>query len=237
MRTRQYVVDAGNSRVKIGCFEAGKLRWVEACPLNAYQQLSLQPATAAALLSVSLPEQELVHWLQAQGIPQVLVFNSQSPLGFVSAYSSLETLGADRKMLIRGAHERFSARNRLIISIGSCITFDAVDANNRHLGGDISPGLHMRWQAMHEQTARLPLVGMPAAWPSYGTDTVSALQAGVLQGVEAELQGRIRQFQALLSDLTIILSGGDAHLFEKRMDSPIFAEPNLALYGLHASIK
>jgi type III pantothenate kinase len=95
----------------------------------------------------------------------------------------------------------------------------------------------MRWQAMHQQTARLPLVGLPTEWPSYGTDTHTSLQAGVLQGMVAELHGRIQQFKVLLPDLTIILSGGDTHLFEKRMDSPIFAEPNLALYGLHALLK
>lgn len=237
MQARTYVVDAGNSRVKIGCFEAGALQEVVVMPHETYQQVRLKPASAAALLSVSIPEQVLADWLQAQGITQTLVFNSQSPLGFSSAYTSPQTLGSDRKMLIRGANERFPGCNRLIIGVGSCITYDAVDAQQQHLGGDISPGMHMRWKAMHQQTARLPQVELPVRWPDFGTDTISALQAGVLQGMVAELQGRIQQFQALLPDLTIILSGGDAQLFEKRMDSRIFAEPNLALYGLHALLK
>lgn len=237
MQSRQYAVDAGNSRVKVGCFEAGNLVWVEVHPLDGYQALSLPPAASAALLSVSIPEAALADWLKSQGIPEPLVFTSQSPLGFASAYTSPETLGSDRKMLIRGAIERFPGQNRLIIGIGSCVTYDVVDRHDQHLGGDISPGMHMRWQAMHQQTARLPLVELPAEWPSYGTDTHTALQAGVVQGLAAELHGRIRQFQVILPDLTIILSGGDAHLFEKRMDNPIFAEPNLALYGLHALLK
>jgi type III pantothenate kinase len=94
--------------------------------------------------------------------------------------------------------------------------------------------MHMRWRAMHEFTARLPLVTEPEPLQAYGTNTLSALRSGVVQGMVAEIQGRIRQLEQEIPNLTIILTGGDAHFFEKQINSPIFAEPNLALYGLHA---
>lgn len=233
-----YVLDAGNTRLKVARFEKGvMIDWV-ALPLNDWQSHRLpMPAEKAVLLSVSLPEAELAAWLQAQGVPRVLVFDQNSPLPFESAYSSINTLGSDRKMLITGANRRFPSCNRLIISLGSCITYDLLDADNRHLGGDISPGLHMRWKAMHAFTERLPLVSLPEIPAPFGTDTISALQSGGWQGMLAELEGRIAQFQKFLPDLTIILSGGDAHFFEKQINSPIFAEPNLALYGLHALLE
>jgi len=235
MAKQQYVVDAGNSRLKIGRFEGEKLVQVAALALTDWQHHGLpMPAEAAALSSVSLPESELEHWLREQGISRIVRFDPMSPVPFASTYTSLETLGSDRKMLILGAIGLYPNCNRLIIGMGSCITYDIVTAKNVHMGGDISPGMHMRWRAMHEFTARLPLVTSPEPLQPFGTNTSSALRTGVVQGMVAEIQGRIQQLEQHLPDLTIILTGGDAHFFEKQINSPIFAEPNLALYGLHA---
>jgi type III pantothenate kinase len=235
MAKLQYVLDAGNTRLKIGRFEGGNLVQVEALALADWQQYRLPfPANAAALASVSVPEADLEVWLREQGVERVLRFDPSVPMPFASAYTSPETLGSDRKMLILGALSRFPACNRLLIGMGSCLTYDLLTAQDLHLGGDISPGMHMRWRAMHEFTARLPLVTEPEPLQAYGTNTLSALRSGVVQGMVAEIQGRIRQLEQEIPNLTIILTGGDAHFFEKQINSPIFAEPNLALYGLHA---
>jgi type III pantothenate kinase len=228
------VLDAGNSRIKIGHFVGAELQQVWAVGLGEWQGLSLPRVNRAVLCSVSVPEAALEQWLKDVGVGNVQVFDSRVPLPFETDYRQAVTLGSDRKMLVMGANRLFPGRNCLIVSLGSCITYDLVDACGKHLGGDISPGLHMRWEAMHHFTARLPKVSVPDAWMAYGTDTESALQSGALQGVLAELKGRIAQMELILNDLTIILCGGDAHFFEKRIDSRIFAEPNLALYGLHA---
>lgn len=231
----QYVLDAGNTRLKIGRFEAGRLAHVEALDLAEWQQCTLPlNAKAAALASVSIPETELEAWLVGQGVQRIVRFHAELPLPFASVYSSPQTLGSDRKMLVLGANELYPNRNRLLIGLGSCITYDLVTSENVHLGGDISPGMHMRWRALHEFTARLPLVTNPEPMLPFGTDTLSALRTGVVQGILAEIEGRIQRFEQQIPDLTIILTGGDTHFFEKQINSPIFAEPNLALYGLHA---
>lgn len=230
------VVDAGNSRVKRGWFRAGQLEEVEVLTHAQWQTPMPHQPVKVCLASVSLPETEFAAWFAQAGVAQVVVFDAQSPLPFETAYTTPHSLGSDRKLLISGANALFSGQNRLVIGLGTCITYDLIDSHGKHLGGDISPGLHMRWQAMHQQTARLPLVEMPNHWPVVGTDTTSALQSGVMQGILAEIKGRKAQLELILTDLTIILTGGDAHFFENRLDSPIFAEPNLALYGLHALI-
>lgn len=229
------VVDAGNSRIKVGWFHQAELLETEVLEHADWQQYQPKyPIGRALIASVSMPEAELEHRLLQMGASNVRVWRASDALPFSSDYTSLHTLGSDRKMLVMGANKRFPGMNRLVVGMGSCITYDLIDATGHHLGGDISPGLHMRWQSMHQFTARLPLAAMPSDWPTLGTDTTSALQAGVLQGVLAEIQGRKIQLELILSELTIILSGGDAHFFEKRFDNRIFAEPNLALYGLHA---
>jgi type III pantothenate kinase len=229
------VVDAGNSRIKVGWFRAGVLEETEV--LEHAQWADYAPkhlAKAAIVASVSMEEEVLAAPFRAAEHTQLRLWQPTDPLPFDSVYTSLHTLGSDRKMLITGANKLYPGINRLVIGLGTCITYDLIDASNCHRGGDISPGMHMRWQAMHNFTARLPLVEMPVNWPALGTDTISALQAGVLQGVLAEMKGRKAQLDLIYNDLTIILSGGDAHFFEMRFDNRIFAEPNLALYGLHA---
>lgn len=231
----QCVVDAGNSRIKVGWFLDGALKEIEILEHTAWPAyLPKYRAEKAMVASVSLPEAVLANRLITSGISEVRIWHADDPLPFQSDYTSYQTLGSDRKMMVMGANSLHPGLNRLVIGMGTCITYDLINAQGHHLGGDISPGLHMRWQAMHQFTARLPMVDLPAAWPVLGTDTHLALQSGVLQGVLAEMQGRKKQLELILSDLTIILSGGDAHFFEKRFDSRIFAEPNLALYGLHA---
>jgi len=229
------VVDAGNSRIKVGWFLGGELKETETLEHSQWSAyLPKHRAQKALVASVSLPETDLANPLQKGGMTEVRIWHADDPLPFESDYTSPQTLGSDRKMMVMGANRLHPGINRLVIGMGTCITYDLIDAHGRHRGGDISPGLHMRWKAMHRFTARLPEVGVPETWPVLGTDTHRALQAGVLQGVLAEMQGRKKQLELILSDLTIILSGGDAHFFEKRFDNRIFAEPNLALYGLHA---
>jgi type III pantothenate kinase len=230
-----YTIDAGNTRLKLGLFNEDQLVSVAQLPLADWRRMALRPEVkVATLMSVSIHEEELAVVLKSKGIEQLQVFNAHSKLPFSSQYQQVETLGSDRKMLIHGANKLFPNQNKLIIGMGSCITYDLVNAAGEHLGGDISPGMHMRWEAMHRLTARLPRVQMPEAPLSYGRNTFEAMQSGVMAGISSELNGRIAQFGLILSELTIILSGGDAEFFEKRIDSRIFAEPNLALYGLHA---
>ncbi|MBA4303639.1 MAG: pantothenate kinase [Sphingobacteriaceae bacterium] len=229
------VVDAGNSRIKIGWFKGQQLHETESIVHEAWATYAPKyPAQRALLASVSVPETVLQSRLLALGIPEVRVWHANDPLPFGSDYLTAQTMGSDRKMLVMGANRLYPGIHRLVVGLGTCITYDLIDAAGHHRGGDISPGMHMRWQAMHQFTARLPLASLPDHWPLLGNDTLSALQSGVLQGIVAEIEGRKRQLELILSDLTIILSGGDAQFFEKRFDSRIFAEPNLALYGLHA---
>ena len=101
----------------------------------------------------------------------------------------------------------------LIIDIGTCLTFDRVSADGRYLGGNISPGLGIRFRALHEQTAALPLVTAEETAPQWGTDTVSAIRAGVMTGTEWEIEGCIRAFRKEFPDAPVFLTGGNARKF------------------------
>ncbi|MGB0428633.1 MAG: type III pantothenate kinase, partial [Flavobacteriales bacterium] len=104
-------------------------------------------------------------------------------------------------------------------------------------GGRISPGLHMRLEAMHKQTGKLPLVNPLAYHPQIGKSTEEALFSGAFYGLLHEIEGTITAFKQDYSSLNIILTGGDAKRFDKRLKNSIFADEFFLLKGLTHILK
>ena len=123
-----------------------------------------------------------------------------------------------------------------LLDAGTAIKCDLVEGGHTFRGGSISPGLAMRFQALHTFTGRLPLVAMPVATahvPLTGDDTQAAIRSGVLNGAVAEVQGMLTAYAAQFPQLTIVLAGGDAAFFHARLKGTIFVIPELVLIGLH----
>ena len=117
------------------------------------------------------------------------------------------------------------------------MTCDLLTAEGVFLGGNISPGWHMRLEAMHAFTARLPRpeADVPPSW--YGHTTVEAMQAGAAFGMVWEVEGFVRQAQAMLGSVQVVVTGGDAGLFARNWKTEIFANPDLVLIGLNQILK
>ena len=75
--------------------------------------------------------------------------------------------------------------------LDGCITYEFIDAAGRYHGGNISPGVQMRFRALHEFTGRLPLVLREGRRLPLGSDTDTAMREGVLKGMEYEISGYI----------------------------------------------
>jgi type III pantothenate kinase len=135
--------------------------------------------------------------------------------------------------LAAAATQQYPNTNTLIIDAGTCITYDFVDANAHYLGGAISPGLQMRYNALHHQTAQLPLL-QPSDTNSYiGSTTDTSIHSGVVHGIVQEIQGVISTYSSDYLDLTVILTGGDANFLLKQFKISIFANSNFLLEGLN----
>jgi type III pantothenate kinase len=136
----------------------------------------------------------------------------------------------------------FPKQNTLVVDAGTCITYDMLDAQATYFGGSISPGIQMRFRALHEFTGRLPLVSFsPEPTALVGTNTLSSLQSGVVNGVLAEVEGIITQYQQKYPQLNVVFCGGDANFFDSQLKNSIFASnssciPHLVLIGLNEII-
>jgi type III pantothenate kinase len=152
-------------------------------------------------------------------------------------YTTPKTLGVDRIAAVCGALQLFPQRDCLVIDTGTCITYEFLDRNARYHGGSISPGIAMRFEAMHRFTSRLPLVKPEINVPLVGDSTESAMQSGVIQGVRAEVEGIIQKYTDQYPDLKVIICGGDVRFFENHLKQTVFVAPDLVLIGLNLILR
>ena len=167
--------------------------------------------------------------------PQILFFmiSIQSKFPFQNLYATPATLGIDRMVLAAGAVFQFPKKNRLIIDAGTCVTYDFVDENNNYLGGAISPGIRLRYEALHQHTSKLPLLNREIPESSIGNSTNKAIHSGVVNGIGFEIEGFVSDFKLNFKNFIIILTGGDADFLAKQLKKPIFANSNFLVESLN----
>jgi type III pantothenate kinase len=164
----------------------------------------------------------------------VFMLDHKLPLPIKNNYGTPETLGVDRIAAVCGAQQIFPFQNCLVIDAGTCVTFDIIDKDGVYYGGAISPGMHMRFKAVHTFTARLPLISPVPEAKLIGDSTETSIQSGVINGMAAEMVGIIQRYQVKFNDLRVILCGGDTLFFENKLKASIFASPELVLVGLNS---
>ena len=228
------VVDYGNTAAKVGFFDHQEM--VEKKTINSLELvkrfLEGSEAENVIISSVSHSAKDIIAY--ASRARRKFILDHLLPLPVRNHYSTPETLGVDRVAGVCGGLQLFPQSDTLIIDAGTCITYDLVDAGQNYRGGAISPGYSMRFRAVHEFTARLPLVD-PAEAPDFvGDSTIASIQSGVFYGMLAEIEGIISRYSEKYKEMKVVLTGGDAGVFENRLKAPIFASPNLVLVGLNS---
>ena len=243
-------VDIGNTRIKVAVFEENTL-----LERFYFSSLDLQKEMRFILNKYKNTSQVVV--ASVGNIPKevFLEFESQAsihligpnfPFSFKNNYSTPETLGIDRMVLANGAVLKYPNQNRLVIDAGTCITYDFIDENDNYLGGAISPGIQLRFESLHNYTAKLPLLSLESLndqdseiekVPLIGNSTFEAINSGVINGVINEIQGFISQYEAVYPKFIIILTGGDAEFLAKRLKNTIFANSNFLLESLNQTLQ
>jgi type III pantothenate kinase len=133
-----------------------------------------------------------------------------------------------------GAYTIYPGKTVLVIDVGTAVTYDIVTSHGEYLGGNISPGLEIRFRALHKYTNRLPLLERPEGSPPLiGESTREAIQAGIVNGIVFEMDGFIKAIGQNYPELRVVLTGGDAKYFEGKLKSSIFVDPDLNLIGLN----
>lgn len=234
------IIDQGNSFAKIAVFDNDSL-------ISIIQAEELQESLLETLLhqysikrgilsSVKDIDERLVEYLHNK-ISDFSVLSHETSLPFEIAYKTPATLGRDRIAAIAGAFSIHPNRNCLVIDAGTAVTYDFINDKGVYVGGNIAPGIDLRFRSLHQFTGKLPLVSGEGDVPFLGYDTQTAIRSGIIRGLTYEIEGYISEIQDSYPDLLIFLTGGSGKYFEDRLKYPIFADNNIVLKGLNSIIE
>jgi type III pantothenate kinase len=234
-------IDVGNTRIKAAVFEQNTLIelfiFEKESLLDKIHFLLNQFLKIENLVVASVGNIEKELFLSVQDQVKIHFITHESKFPFINLYSTPKTLGIDRMVLATGAILQFPNQNRLVIDAGTCITYDFVDANDQYLGGAISPGIRVRYESLHQQTAKLPLLEKKYPEHYIGNSTQESIHSGVINGVALEIDGFIELYKVEYAKFIIILTGGDADFLAMRLKNTIFANSNFLLESLNQTFQ
>ncbi len=231
------VVDIGNSFVKVAVFDKDEIIQQEqflSGQLKILNEIFMQfPYIKNGIISMVGNSDKRTNKLLQSKLKNILFLDESTLLPIKNLYKTKKTLGKDRLAAVVGANYLFPKNNILVIDAGTAITFDFINSEGQYHGGSISPGLHMRYKALHEFTSNLPLLAPREHYSSPAGTTEDSIITGVQSGMVNEIMGIINEYLKQYPELKIVLTGGDAIFFDKILKNSIFVDLNLVLKGLN----
>ncbi|MBP5190732.1 MAG: type III pantothenate kinase [Bacteroidales bacterium] len=236
------ILDIGNTRKKVAVVEDGKVQ--EVCVLGEEARrivasMCKRYSIGRAIASVVGREPQWEELLPSDVYGNLHILSYESKLPITIDYETPQTLGMDRVAAVVGARVLHPDGPLVVVDAGSCITIDLLDAGDCYRGGAILPGIGMRFMAMHDYTAALPLVELSAgeldgsvATPMTGCSTRASMVAGVCNASLYEIEGFMRDYERNYPGVKFFLTGGNAVFFAKRLFFPNFANSDLMYIGL-----
>jgi type III pantothenate kinase len=212
-------VDIGNTATKLTIFEGDTVqetlssRSMTADDLSRF--IAKHHPEGAIYCCVGSDNEDIADRLTAEKSLQSMILSHQTALPIEVEYATLDTLGLDRIAGAAGVARK--GRAALLVDAGTAVTLDVV-ADNRFLGGNISAGLRLRLNALHQYTSHLPQVDCQGETPMVGVDTVTAIRSGALRGLAYEIIGTWHRLRAVYDNIDLILTGGDAPIVAPLLD-------------------
>lgn len=218
------VVDIGNTQTHLGAFQNGSLleHWRHATDRDATaDELASTYTSLLALRGLSFSDIDDV--IVSSTVPKVvpeyvemserylgeecLVVGPGLKTGMPIRMENPRELGADRLVNAVAAYDRLGGPC-VVVDFGTAITYDAVSADGEYLGGIIAPGVEISLGALTERAAKLPQVELTEPERVIGKTTLEAIQAGVIYGFAAQIDGLVERITDELGDDTQVIATG-----------------------------
>ena len=232
-------IDNGNTSVKVAFFIGTELVATNRFMRRDVRLLdrfisTYKPDSAIMCSTASSEASQRVEELINQRCSRVMNLTHATPMPISLGYRTPQTLGRDRIATAVGAWSIAQGGDVLVIDAGTAITYDLVTADGCFVGGNIAPGLGLRFKSLHEHTGWLPLVDADGDTPVMGYDTQTAIRSGVLLGLLGEIRSCIATLKMSHPGLTVFLTGGDGKLLHSRLgEEGVIYQEHLAAEGLN----
>lgn len=242
-------IDIGNTSVMFGVFEGKDLRntWrmatsisrmpdeYAALLLSIMQHYGLKTSdiTEAAMCSVVPPligtfEDVLKRYFDITP----LIVGAGTKTGIRIRMDNPREVGADRITHAAAAVHLYGSPV-IIIDMGTATTFDTVSKEGDYIGGAIAPGINTAAEALFARTAMLPRVKLTRPAKVIGTNTIAAMQSGIILGYVSLCEGMVARIQKELGEKAkVVATGGYSEIIAKETKAIDIVNPNLILIGL-----
>ena len=236
-------IDNGNTSVKVAYFIGTQVVATNRFMRRDVRLLdrfisSYKPETVIMCSTSSGTSSQRIEQLVEQRFQHVMYLTHETPMPIRLGYRTPQTLGRDRIATAMGAwsiaQRLDNASDVLVIDAGTAITYDLIKADGCFVGGNIAPGLSLRFKSLHEHTGRLPLVEADGDIPVVGFDTETAIRSGVVHGLLGEIKSYIADLKLSHTNLMVFITGGDGKYIHSRLeDENIIYYEHLAAEGLN----
>ncbi|HUI68228.1 MAG TPA: type III pantothenate kinase [Nitrospirota bacterium] len=177
-----------------------------------------------------LPVMAEMSWKYFRIEPMVVTHEIKT--GMTIRYDNPKEIGADRIVNAAAAYKRYGGP-LIIVDFGTATTFCAITKNGEYLGGAICPGVKISAEALFQRASKLPRVELSRPKKVIGSDTISAMQAGIIYGYAGLVDGIVeRMMKELSADAKVVATGGLAELITPETKTIQEIRPQLTLEGL-----
>ena len=243
------VIDIGNTDTTLGVFDGEELRvtWHLATKIHRladeyagllinllhHQHINTSDIKEAALCSVVPPLVATFEELfKRYFYISPLVVGSGVKTGVRIRMDNPREVGCDRIVNAAASHHLYGGP-LIIVDMGTATTFDVVSKEGDYLGGAIAPGIITAAEALFIRAAVLPRVELTRPQRAIGTNTITAMQSGIIFGYVGLVEGVVSRIQQELGEKTkVIATGGCAELIAKETSVIDVVNTDLTLVGL-----
>jgi type III pantothenate kinase len=242
-------IDIGNTNVVLGVFEQERLveNWrvgtnTQITPdeyamivkdLCAFSGLEFRQITGVIISSVVPPLLPVMIGMARKYFKlEPLVVTHELKTGITIRCDNPREVGADRIVNAAAAYKLYGGP-LIIVDFGTATTFCAVTKDGEYLGGAICPGIKISAEALFQRASKLPRVELVKPARVIGSDTVTAMQAGIIYGYAGLVDGIVERMKKELSpDARVVATGGLAELVSPETRSISEVKADLTLDGL-----
>ncbi|MGC9331273.1 MAG: type III pantothenate kinase [Bacteroidales bacterium] len=229
------VTDIGNTRAKTALFSNGNLvkahtgsKALDDLPTDITEKI-IRFGMASLSDRATTRQKQILQRLCSN----IIYMSPDMDIPLKISHHTPKTLGNDRKAACVGAAALYPGKNLLVIDAGTAITYDIISARGIMEGGNISPGISIRFKALHNYTGKLPLLTLEKPENILGKTTRQSIINGVHYGFLSEVKWYIERMKKEYKGLITIITGGDAGFLADNLKNSIFVHSDLVLFGLY----
>lgn len=242
-------IDIGNTNVTLGVFDGEKLRHTWRLETDIYKMPDEYAATILHLMEFQK--------IKNVDIKDIAICSTVAPLvpiftelldDYFKIKPLIVTVGVKTGVRIRFDNPREVGTDRIvntvagyklyggptiIVDLGTATTFDTISKDGEFIGGAIAPGPMTAAETLFQRTAALPRIQLTHPQKAIGTNTISAMQSGIMFGYTGLVESIVSRIEKELGEKAKkIATGGYGGIFARETDIFYDVNPDITLIGL-----